>query len=397
VDGISGTYFKDVEIAAKDSLFIFVKVTINPAQVNNPFLVSDSVVFRNKNSQQKVDLIAYGQDAHFVVADRESAYGPIKIAVQEGQTVHWTNDKPWVIFGFATVDSLGTLIIDAGTKIYSHKNGGLLIHKGASLQVNGTAADPVLFKSDVLNYSMSENKSGQWSRIWIMESSQNSVLNHAIVENAEVGIDIESMQQREAGKTIIRNCLIKNSYFYGIQIRNAEVEMENTIIANSEQTNVLSMRVGDLLANHVTIANYKNTKNAAACAFKNYFFDYVVVGNTLQTIQYEGATNIIFNNCIVYGNKEEELLEEAGEQTSSLINYQLNNCLVRSRWNNAHLTQCIFNQDPLFKDISKYEFSLLLNSPAINAGKTGLGITNDYAGNSRDGQPDIGAYEFGGN
>jgi len=40
VDGQPGRFFSDVEIAAKDSMFIFCEVTIDPNNTNTPYVVS---------------------------------------------------------------------------------------------------------------------------------------------------------------------------------------------------------------------------------------------------------------------------------------------------------------------------------------------------------------------
>ena len=45
LDGESGYDFSNVEIYAQDSLFLFVRVTINPNNDNNPFFVEDQLIF----------------------------------------------------------------------------------------------------------------------------------------------------------------------------------------------------------------------------------------------------------------------------------------------------------------------------------------------------------------
>lgn len=49
--------------------------------------------------------------------------------------------------------------------------------------------------------------------------------------------------------------------------------------------------------------------------------------------------------------------------------------------------------DPLFKNKANYDYSLVSNSPAINAG-IDVGLTSDILGNPIIGSPDIGAYEY---
>ncbi|MCQ2264150.1 MAG: hypothetical protein MJZ70_07670 [Bacteroidales bacterium] len=66
VDGVAGTSFANVEIPAKDSIFVHVKVNVDPNDQSTPFLITDSVVFRHGNTVQDVDLMAFGQNAHFI-------------------------------------------------------------------------------------------------------------------------------------------------------------------------------------------------------------------------------------------------------------------------------------------------------------------------------------------
>ena len=67
IDGIAGVNFNDVEIPAKDSLFVFVEVTIDPNNSNVPMIVEDQINFLTNGQEQKVVLNAFGQDAYFHV------------------------------------------------------------------------------------------------------------------------------------------------------------------------------------------------------------------------------------------------------------------------------------------------------------------------------------------
>ena len=70
VDGEPGTSFFDKEIYAGDSLFIFIKVTIDPVNQNNPLFIEDFLVFNTNGNIDTVHLTAYGQDANYIIADR---------------------------------------------------------------------------------------------------------------------------------------------------------------------------------------------------------------------------------------------------------------------------------------------------------------------------------------
>jgi hypothetical protein len=56
IDGIPGKSFQNIEIAAGDSIYVFVEVTIDPNAQSNPFVYQDSVVFETNGNIQDVDL-----------------------------------------------------------------------------------------------------------------------------------------------------------------------------------------------------------------------------------------------------------------------------------------------------------------------------------------------------
>lgn len=67
VDGTSGKIFENIEILAKDSMYIFIETTINYNQVTNP-IYTDSIVFDNGLNLQDVKLVTLVKDAHFFLS-----------------------------------------------------------------------------------------------------------------------------------------------------------------------------------------------------------------------------------------------------------------------------------------------------------------------------------------
>ncbi|MCB0813410.1 MAG: hypothetical protein KDB87_09655, partial [Flavobacteriales bacterium] len=125
VDGASGLTFSQVEILGGDSLFVFVEVLPGQGGVNTPFIVEDRILFNTNGNEQEVLLVAWGQDAHIFRPDR-SIPGFPDFSIIAGlddqgnptcETVTWPNDKPYVIYGYAVVDSCSTLQIDPGVKV----------------------------------------------------------------------------------------------------------------------------------------------------------------------------------------------------------------------------------------------------------------------------------------
>lgn len=382
VDGLSGTDFRDVLIPARDSIFIHVRANLHPGNQNTPFLITDSIVFRHNGNVQDVNLLAYGQDANFIVADAGSGNLRYKIVAGAHETVHWTKEKPYVVYGWAAVDSLGTLIIEPGTEIYFHNNSGIWVYSYGNIQVNGTPDEPVNFRGDRLE-SWYDSDFAQWSRIWINEGHSENRISNARISNAQVGVQIEPLTTYTRNKTTIENSIIKNCRFSGVIARYANLEMNNCQVSNCGDY-CLDLEVGTFEMKHLTIANYFTQSQRERPA--------LFVSDTCYTLYGGYETKANFYNTIIYGDLNNELVENKHEHYGSEYNFY--NCLIRTTENSNSFHDCILNQDPGFVSTqAMYDFQLNINSPAIDAGLGGIGITTDLFGNPRDGQPDLGAYE----
>lgn len=382
VDGLSGTDFRDVLIPARDSIFIHVRANLHPGNQNTPFLITDSIVFRHNGNVQDVNLLAYGQDANFIVADAGSGNLRYKIVAGAHETVHWTKEKPYVVYGWAAVDSLGTLIIEPGTEIYFHNNSGIWVYSYGNIQVNGTPDEPVNFRGDRLE-SWYDSDFAQWSRIWINEGHSENRISNARISNAQVGVQIEPLTTYTRNKTTIENSIIKNCRFSGVIARYANLEMNNCQVSNCGDY-CLDLEVGTFEMKHLTIANYFTQSQRERPA--------LFVSDTCYTLYGGYETKANFYNTIIYGDLNNELVENKHEHYGSEYNFY--NCLIRTTENSNSFHDCILNQDPGFVSTqAMYDFQLNMNSPAIDAGLGGIGITTDLFGNPRDGQPDLGAYE----
>src|SRR5690606_33041218 len=79
VDGMPGTSFNNVELMAKDSMFVFIETTANIADANpDDFLYTDEIQFSSINGIQKVNLVTLIQDAVFIYPNR-----PIETGIKE--------------------------------------------------------------------------------------------------------------------------------------------------------------------------------------------------------------------------------------------------------------------------------------------------------------------------
>ena len=65
IDGKSTSLINNLELLNNDSLYIFVEVTVDPNNKNNPLVITDSIIFLINGNQQSIHLTAWGQDAYF--------------------------------------------------------------------------------------------------------------------------------------------------------------------------------------------------------------------------------------------------------------------------------------------------------------------------------------------
>ncbi len=393
IDGVACSESRDIEIAGRDSLYIFVKVTVDPQNSNNPLVVQDSIVFELNGNSQDVDLLAWGQDANFIVPDtyREN-FPPYNIVAHEGEHITWTNDKPYVIFGYAVVDSTAKLTIEQGTHIYFAKGGGLWIYKGASINVNGIKDEPVLF-SGIRREAWYKNVPGQWDRILINEGSVDNIFNYAIIENAFIGIQTETYGTSMGNKLLLSNTIIQNMSAFGILSRFYKIEAGNNLITNCGQMALALTTGGNYDFRSCTFANYYviATRNTPTLYVSNFYED------SYSGTTYQGDLDkAYFGNCIIYGSIQDEL--KLDNKSGTNFNYSFDHCLIKTTLNinNSNYLSCFTNEDPLFVSVENNNYLLQLNSPAINKGLSSIsvGFPNDLNGTLRDASPDLGSYEY---
>jgi len=411
VDGSPGLSFSQVEIAGGDSIFIFVEATLGPGGQNTPFVIEDHVLFNTNGSGQQVTLNAWGQNAHFYRPDQHVAGFPAFSYIAGGydslgqqicETVHWTNDKPYVIYGYAVVDSCCTLIIDPGVRVYFHGGGGLWVYRGGTMLANGTAEERITFQGDRLE-PMYADLPGQWDRIWINDGPADNVLNHVDIKNALVGLQPQSWifapGQPTSGNTLVlNNVSIRNCSAAGILSENFRIQSTNLLVADCGQHCVALTGGGKYTFNHSTIANYwrYDVRQEPAFIMTNAFRD---MGGTVQVREVETS---VFRNGIIDGNNANEF--ELAFDNQLPPNLLFKNFLFRTTASTSdparfEQTSVYRNQSPGFQDAPGGNFHLNENAFVRNKGFDPFGAdleaTYDLDGVIRPSdQSDLGCYTF---
>jgi len=411
VDGMSGNQsklFQDVTLLAKDSLYIFIETTASAADANpTDFLYTDQIQFGSGANLQKVELVTLVKDAVLLFPQRLSNGGketiPVGNKTVEGfylddTELHFTNQKAYVIYGYAGVPSGKTAIFDAGAKVYFHANSGLMIGNSASLQINGRSSstsqmeNEVVFQGDRLQSDYA-NVPGQWETVWIDQGATNITINHLTIKNASIGLMI---QNNNGTSTNIRNTQIYNSAHFGIVAQNGKINAENVVVNSAGEAALSCTYGGNYTFTHCTFNNNWNSSKQMAVSLSNFKLGAVPETNALSKAS--------FNNCIIYGAYTNEL--ELSKKTGAAFEYQFNNCLIKMdakaeatnplyQFTNdpAHYNAILLNQDPKFQSSAKNKLNIDATSAAFAKGNASYIIPFDISGTMRTLPPDLGAYQ----
>jgi len=404
IDGLPSSSIDNVEVAANDSLYIFIKVTVDPTDQNTPMVVTDSIIFETNGNYQDVDLVAWGQDAHYFVGYRHSPESSLKyiIVAGENEEVTWIDDKPYVIYGWAVVDSTAKLNIGPGVNMYFHQNSGLWVYRGGTINIDGKKDSLVTFQGDRLEYEFLYQP-GQWNGIVLNESPETHSINYAEVENAYVGIQASPLGSDNIWSCDLdlTNTVVKSMTSFGLYSFASNITATNSVFADCA-TYTVCLVGGNYDFRHCTLADYWSGSIRQQPSVR--------ISNIIEFVTADGIISYIsplqsayFGNCILYGNLNEEI--DSANSNEYEFNYQFDNCFLKTERvisNPDFYIDNYKNIDPLFMDYTLDNYRLDTLSPASNVGN--IEITNssqinielDLDGNSRitDNGPDVGAYEF---
>ncbi|MFC2096142.1 right-handed parallel beta-helix repeat-containing protein [Bacteroidota bacterium] len=380
IDGYPGTRLDNIELKEKDSLYIFVEVTIDPNNASLPLVVKDSIIFSLNNKMQDIDLVAFGQDVH--------KYGHEVIGTET-----WTNDKPYLIYDTLVIDVNSTLTIEPGAKLHFHKNSRLFV--AGTIIANGTFEDPIIFQGDRLENDYKDIP-GQWDGIWLMAGSKDNILNFCEIKNAIIGIRVDTLANLSRPTLQLSNSRIQNMTSTGIYAQGSTIIAYNNLIANCGQFAVALTIGGSYEFYHCTIANYwgYSTRTTPSLILNNYYY----ADNGSLVLR--SINKALFGNCIIYGNKESEIFIDKHDD-GDLI-YKFDHTLLRvasdfSTSNPENFQSIITNYDPEFKDPFNGDFELDTLSKAKDAGAEEYGLMFPYDLNlenrTLDISPDLGAFE----
>lgn len=394
VNGIPGTEIRDVELAGNDSIWVFAAVTIDPTNVNNPFVEDDELVVSLNGNEFSIPFIAFGQNAYYIVDSTLN-------------TQTWLTDKPYVIIRNALVEEGQTLTIPAGARVYLHQDSRLFVV--GTLKINGTQADSVVFQGDRLDPLVWIGDyidiPGQWGGLYFDQKSYGNEINYAVFKNGgaattlgESSFQAATIQVNQdtvdgpAPKLIINNSIIRSSLGYGILAFNSSIRVNNCRIVECGAENVAAFEGGKYEFNYCTIGTFGSQYLGHSENISMALLNFLATSPTAYT---SGNLDASIRNCIVYGSLDNEVAFLARDGATASV--ALNNSLIKTDEALSGFvtgTNNIINQNPLFVDYTKDDYHLQEGSPAIGAGVTISAITKDLDGKDRKIPPSIGCFEI---
>lgn len=394
VDGSlsANNQFKDIEIRAKDSMYVFVSVTVNPQSEDSPVFIQDSIVFQTNGVVQKVKLQAYGQN--MIV---------LKNHIFRNDTT-LTDIKPYLVVGYIAVDSAKTLTIEKGCRFYFHNNANVIVY--GNLIAKGTAEKPISMRGDRLDKIKFETPfpynyvAGQWGGVFLLWNKGNHLLQHVNMTSGYVGIYFYNNSNNTIPQLIINDCKIHNFLLYGLVVKNGNLTLTNSEISNSSSYN-LYLNGGKHTILQSTIANYFDRNDVSPVSRDK------TPAVMIMNLEHVSPMETVFKNCVIAGSYENEFTLA----TRYPDDYQgiFDHCYIRKtdslklkqftniRWYNRKDT-LIFKSGRYNVEKNIY-FNFMPDSISPLRGKADPSVASqfplDLNGNIRPtDKPDMGAYQW---
>ncbi len=426
VDGAAGKEFQNIPIFAQDSIFVFIETTFDISTTAElEFLYTDAIQFDTGNNLQEVQLVTLVKDAVFlypktlsngnretlILGSDDNGDGILVEGFSlDDDELTFTNEKPYVIYGYAAVPDNKQLTINAGARVHFHKDSGILVQEGGSLQINGMLStdqelleNEVVFEGDRPEDRLS-TLPGQWGTIWLAAGSVNNTIDHLTIKNATVGLLVEGDGQLRSPTLTLKNTQVYNSASINLWAKTAFITAENLVLGSAGNISLYCNLGGEYSFAHTTIANYWTNGFRAGAALKLDNYATITSENQLTA----DLVRADFTNCIIDGNNFLELNLKNDENKA--FEYSFTNCMLKFRddqgqfaenplydfENTERYTEVFLNQNTDFAKAIENDFRIKSRSMAKgNADlNTALLVPIDILGVDRTQTPDIGAYQI---
>ncbi len=331
-----------------------------------------------------------------------------------GSSIHWDSDSVNV-FTDIILDS-STLAVRSNTKIKFHGHYGIRLSGKSSIKAMGTSDKPIIFTcSDTTGFrpfkpAGFETGKGGWNSIVfrnMSETADSSIFHFCTFEfnkgMSSCGTESSAITVLNSVKVSISYCTFYKNYAGfdlcyapgsgggAIRAENARLTIDNCLFNENYCSSQINYSGGG------AICAYGSRLKIINCSFFNNF-----TKNSTGGAIFSSDSFVDIYNSILYGN-----IDNAGNNSlyydpfsSYGASFNVYNCDIEGgNTFEANVYQNSFSAEPLFKNAHTGDFSLLLNSPCINAGNLSYilpGDSVDINGNNRvhQGLIDLGPCEY---
>lgn len=398
------TQISDLQLAGGDSMYLFVRVTIDPTQQNNPVLVTDDLHFHLSNgATQGIHLQAYGQDV-----ERIGKPGCGRTEFARSQT--FTADKPYLLYDTVVIN--GKMTIRPGATLYMHQGACIIVYgnvsaKGELDQTITICGDRLDRLFDSVPYRFA---GGAWDGIYLVDlqnkgegTPRTYEFDYVDILSGTVGLmGVSDRTSGDLSMLTMNGCRIHNHAEFGLYLSHMDAKVSNTEISNCASYCVYcDGGTHDFV--HSTVASYFGYTNIRIQSVSKEATAAVYINNLSKQ---EPMTNTSFYNSIITGYLTNQLVVATPIDRyypgAFVGNYLKTDTLPMPHaedniyWQKDDTAAVFVNTFYRYKEYVYYNFHLDSVSPAIGIGDSILAL--DYE-RDRDGysrlnvRPDAGCYQ----
>ena len=284
-----------MRIRGGDSLFMFVRIEVDPQNVNTPVNISDALHILVNGNTCTLDLEAIGQDV-------------VKLRAATGRRIdsinaHLNADKPYLLYDSLCVS--GTFLMDAGARLYMHDKATLVLN--GDVQLNGTLTNNVSILGDRIDRLFDSvpyaYAAGGWNGIFLTpkQGTQPTYnIRYASITSGTNGLIILCKDKTLRPTLHLHNSRIHNHSQYGVVLDNVDDSIVNCEISNCAD-HCLYLGGGNHVLVHTTVAAFYNHTTVRIQATPRKDVPAVMIDNKPDDDQADNCTWML--NCLVAGTR----------------------------------------------------------------------------------------------
>ena len=390
-------HMSGMQVRGGDSLFLFVRVEIDPQNNNNPVLIEDAVNLLVNGNTCTLPLEAYGQDVIMLRSPKRRI---------DTASVAMTAGKPYLLYDSLCIN--GPWTMEEGARLYLH-SGAAVIAEG-NVSFTGSLSKPVRIMGDRIDRLFDSvpyaYAAGGWNGIYLKPAEGTTPtyhFNYAEIISGTNGLIYYDTLSTTQPFLSLRNSRIHNHSQYGLVLNNIKDSIVNCEISNCAD-HCLYLGKGTHVIVHTTVADYFRNTTINIQSTRRTNNPAVLVDNSIE------VDSLVMINCLLAGayNKTLAFADTIRDgfkarfignylQTDTLPNFIAKGNTYPSEEN----TNPIFRQSFYkYKEYKYYDFHLDSVSPARGIADSLNATIYQYDRDNRsrfpigDNKADAGCYQY---